>query len=109
MTGIRLYMLQRISAIVLAPLIAAHIVTMIVAVQGGLDAAEILGRTRGSPGWGLFYGLFVAAASVHAAIGLRTIAFEWLKIRGRALDLLAWGVFAGLLLLGGRAVWAVVA
>ncbi len=108
MTGIRLYMLQRIGAMILAPLIVAHIVTMIVAVQGGLSAAEILGRTQGSLWWGLFYGLFVAAASVHAAIGLRTVAFEWLKLKGLALDLFGWIVFAGLLLLGGRAVAAVV-
>lgn len=108
MTDIRLYMLQRISAMILAPLIVGHIATMIVAVQNGLSAAEILGRTQGSLWWGLFYGLFVIAVSVHAAIGLRTVAFEWLKLKGRALDLLAWAIFAGLLLLGGRAVAAVV-
>lgn len=108
MTDIRLYMLQRISAMVLAPLIVGHIVTMIVAVQNGLSAGEILGRTQGSLWWGLFYGLFVVAVSVHAAIGLRTVAFEWLKLKGRALDLFGWAVFAGLLALGGRAVVAVV-
>ena len=93
---------------VLAPLIVGHIVTMIVAVQNGLSAGEILGRTQGSLWWGLFYGLFVVAVSVHAAIGLRTVAFEWLKLKGRALDLFGWAVFAGLLALGGRAVVAVV-
>ena len=108
MTDIRLYMLQRISAIVLAPLVLGHIVTMIVAVQNGLSAGEILGRTQGSLWWGLFYGLFVAAVSVHAAIGLRTVAFEWLKLKGRMLDLFGWAVLVGLLLLGGRAVAAVV-
>ena len=66
---------------------------MIVAVQNGLSAGEILGRTQGSLWWGLFYGLFVAAVSVHAAIGLRTVAFEWLKLKGRALDLFGWAVF----------------
>ena len=108
MTDIRLYMLQRISAMILAPLVLGHIVTMIVAVQNGLSAGEILGRTQGSLWWGLFYGLFVAAVSVHAAIGLRTVAFEWLKLKGRALDLFGWAVFAGLLLLGARAIAAVV-
>ena len=108
MTDIRLYMLQRISAIVLAPLVLGHVVTMIVAVQNGLSAGEILGRTQGSLWWGLFYGLFVAAVSVHAAIGLRTVAFEWLKLKGRMLDLFGWAVFAGLLLLGARAIAAVV-
>ena len=108
MTDIRLYMLQRISAMILAPLIVGHIATMIVAVQNGLSAGEILGRTQGSLWWGLFYGLFVVVVSVHSAIGLRTVAFEWLKLEGGALDLLAWAVFAGLLILGGRAVMAVV-
>ena len=108
MTDIRLYMLQRLGAMVLAPLIVGHIATMILAVQNGLSAAEILGRTQGSIWWGLFYGLFVVAVSVHAAIGLRTVAFEWLKLKGRALDLFAWAAFAGLLTLGGRAVAAVV-
>ena len=108
MTDIRLYMLQRISAILLAPLVLGHVVTMIVAVQNGLSAGEILGRTQGSLWWGLFYGLFVVAVSVHAAIGLRTVAFEWLKLKGRALDLFGWAVFAGLLVLGARAILAVV-
>ena len=108
MTDIQLYMLQRISAILLAPLVLGHVVTMIVAVQNGLSAGEILGRTQGSLWWGLFYGLFVVAVSVHAAIGLRTVAFEWLKLKGRALDLFGWAVFAGLLVLGARAILAVV-
>ena len=46
--------------------------------------------------------------SIHAAIGLRTVAFEWLKLKGRALDLFGWAVFGGLLLLGARAILAVV-
>ena len=46
---------------------------MIYAIQGGLSAAEILGRTQGSIAWALFYGTFVVAVSVHASIGLRVI------------------------------------
>jgi len=108
MTGIRLYMLQRLSALVMAPLVLGHIATMIYAIQNGLSASEILSRTQGSLWWGLFYGLFVVAVSVHAAIGLRTVAFEWLRLRGKALDGLAWFVCLVLLALGGRAVAAVV-
>ena len=106
--SIRLYMLQRLSAMILAPLVIGHVITMIVAVQGGLSAAEILGRTQGSVWWALFYGLFVLAVAVHAAIGLRTIAAEWLRLRGVGLTLFAWAVFAILLALGARAVLAVV-
>ena len=34
--------------------------------RGGLSAAEILERTRGSVGWAAFYALFVLAVAVHA-------------------------------------------
>lgn len=104
-----LYLAQRLSAIVMAPLVLGHLAVMIYAVQGGLDAAEILGRTQGSLFWGAFYGLFVIAVSIHAAIGLRAVAEEWLKLRGTVLNGFALLVFAGLLFLGGRAVVAVVA
>ena len=107
MLGVKLYMAQRLSALVMAPLVAGHLAVMIYAVQGGLSAAEILGRTQGSLGWGLFYGLFVVAVSVHAAIGLRVVLFETAKLQGRALEGVSWVIFLGLLFLGGRAVWAV--
>ena len=108
MINLRLYLAQRISAIVMAPLVIVHLITMIYAVQNGLSAGEILSRTQGSLWWGAFYGLFVLAASVHAAIGLRTIAFEVLKLPVRWLDLFTWVVGLSLLVLGGRAVVAVV-
>ncbi|MDH3661145.1 MAG: succinate dehydrogenase [Alphaproteobacteria bacterium] len=105
----RLYLLQRLTALVMAPLVIGHIAVMIYAVQGGLSAAEILGRTQGSLFWGAFYGLFVLAAAIHAAIGLRTIVQEWLRLEGAALHALTCLVLFGLLALGGRAVYAVVA
>jgi fumarate reductase subunit C len=80
---------------------------MIYAVQGGLSAGEILGRTRGSLFWALFYGGFVVAVSIHAAIGLRTIISEWTRLRGVMLNALALVIFAVLLVMGGRAVLAV--
>jgi fumarate reductase subunit C len=49
----------------------------------------------------------VLAVSVHAAIGLRVIAHEWLRLRGTALGLLTWGTCAALLALGFSAVFAV--
>ena len=45
-------MLQRLSAMVLAPLVVVHLGTMIYAIQDGLSAAEILSRTKGSYFWG---------------------------------------------------------
>jgi fumarate reductase subunit C len=108
-TTVRLYLAQRISALVMAPLVLVHLVVIVYAIRNGLDAAEILSRTRGSLLWGTVYGLFVVAVSVHAAIGLRTIVHEWLKVDGTALQVFTWIVGSGLLLLGGRAVIAVVA
>ncbi len=100
-------MLQRLSALVMAPLVVGHIAVMIVAVQGGLTTAEILSRTQGSLWWMLFYGLFVIAVSVHAAIGLRVVAYEWLGVKQKLSALLSIIVFIGLLILGMRAVFAV--
>lgn len=108
MLDVRLYLLQRLSAIVMAPLVLGHLITMIIAVRGGLDAAEILSRTQGSVWWAMFYGLFVVAASVHAAIGLRVVVHEMLGMRGRALTAFTLAVAIVLLMLGGRAVVAVV-
>ena len=82
-----LWIAQRATAAVLAICVAVHLATIIYAVQGGLSAAEILSRTRGSGGWLAFYLVFVAAVSVHAPIGLRAIFIEWLGWRGRSRDL----------------------
>ena len=59
MLDIRLYMAQRLSALIMVPLVIGHIAVMIYAVQGGLTGAEILARTQGSVAWFLFYGSFV--------------------------------------------------
>lgn len=107
MTDLRLYILQRATALLMAPLVVGHLIVMIIAIQDGLTAAEILGRTADSAGWALFYGLFVVAAAIHAAIGLRTVVSETLGLKGVALDAFAWLVCIGLTALGARAVWAV--
>lgn len=107
--NVYLSLAQRLSALVMAPLVVIHLVVMVIAVQNGLSAEEILGRTRGSLLWGSVYGLFVLAVSIHAAIGLRTILTETLGLGRRAQLWLMHGVGLALLLLGGRAVYAVVA
>jgi fumarate reductase subunit C len=104
-----LWLAQRASAAVLALCVLVHIVVMIYAVRGGLSAAEILGRTRGNAGWTVFYSLFVLAVAVHAPIGLRAIAIEWLGWRGRSLGIFVHLFAALLLMMGLRAVWAVCA
>lgn len=100
----RLWLAQRASAGVLALCVLVHLVTIVLAVRGGLSAAEILGRTRGSMAWLFFYATFVLAVAVHAPLGLRAILREWAAWRGMSLDL-AMAVFAlALLVLGWRAI-----
>jgi fumarate reductase subunit C len=103
--AVHLWAAQRVTALFLGVAVAVHLVTIIIAVRGGLSAAEILGRTQGATAWFLFYCAFALAAGLHAAIGLRTIAAEWLGWRGRGFDL-AWlgiGLLTGLF--GVRAAW----
>ena len=45
--------------------------------------------------------------SIHAAIGLRVIAYEVIGLKGIGLEIFMWAVGLGLLALGGRAVLAV--
>ena len=96
----RLWVAQRLSAMVLAVCVLVHLVTIVLAVRGGLSAAEILSRTRGNAAWLSFYALFAAAVAIHAPIGLRSIFAEWLGWRGRSLDLAA-ALFAAFLLAAG--------
>ncbi|NKB54425.1 MAG: succinate dehydrogenase [Rhizobiaceae bacterium] len=107
MLDIRLYMLQRITALIMAPLTLGHIAVMIYAVQGGISAEEILSRTQGSVFWFLFYGCFVVAVSLHGAIGLRVVVHETFGVIGKTLSWFTWLVAAGLMALGLYAVFAV--
>ena len=109
MLGVRLYMLQRLSALIMAPLVLGHIAVMIYAVQGGLSAGEILSRTQGSMAWAIFYGTFVVAVSIHAAIGLRVVIHEYLGLKGRPLDILTGAIGLLLFSFGINAVYAVTA
>ena len=106
--NVRLYLWQRTTAAVMAPLVIVHIAVIFYATRHGVSAAEILARTRGSIAWAAFYGLFVFAVSIHASIGLRNILSEWTPLPERRVA--ACVVFFGLVLalLGLRAVAAVV-
>jgi fumarate reductase subunit C len=102
-----LWMAQRASAMVLALCVIVHLVTIVYAVRGGLSAAEIFARTKGSAAGFFFYALFVLAVAVHAPIGLRPVLSEWLGWRGRSRDVCA-ALFAVLLAwMGMRAVLGV--
>jgi fumarate reductase subunit C len=104
-----LWILQRASAAILALCVVVHLSTVIYAVQGGLTAAEILGRTRGNYGWLAFYSLFVLACAVHVPIGLRAVLGEWLAWRSGSRDLVLLGFAMLLAGTGMRAVMGVFA
>lgn len=110
--NVRLYVYQRLTAALMVPLLAGHLLLILYATRKGLAAADILARTRGSVLWGLYYATFVLAAAVHAAIGVRGVLREWgprsLAQNARALDLAMWAFGLVLAVLGLRAVMAVV-
>lgn len=103
-----LFVAQRLTAMLLAPLVIVHLGLILYAVQHGLSGAEILSRTQGSLLWAVFYGAFVLAAAIHAPIGIRNILREWTGLSqtiGNGIAI----IFALFLLLAGfRAVIAVV-
>ena len=99
-----LWVAQRASAALLALCVAVHLATIVYAVQGGLSAAEILGRTRGNTAWFAFYSLFVLACAVHVPIGLRAVLSEWLGWRGASRDGALLVFSLALAILGMRAV-----
>ncbi len=107
MWDLRLFVVQRITAVLMVPLILAHLFIIFYATQVGISAENILARTSGSLGWAVFYGVFVVLAALHGAIGVRTVLREWSSLRGSALDAIM-VIFAILLIaLGARAVIAV--
>jgi fumarate reductase subunit C len=106
--NVRLYVAQRLTAAVMVPLVAVHLALIVYATRHGLSAGDVLARTRGSVAWAVFYGVFVLAAAIHAPIGIRTVLMEWSPLRGRSADLIATGIGLLLLMLGLRAVAAVV-
>ena len=93
----RLWYWQRMSAMVLALCVLVHIATIVYAVRGGLTAAEILSRTRGSIAFGAFYVIFLLACAVHVPIGLAAILEEWFSLPRRAARVVS-GVFAAIML-----------
>ncbi len=102
-----LWLAQRASAAVLAACVGVHLATMIIAVRGGLTAAEILSRTRGSVAWAAFYGVFVRAVAIHAPIGIRTVVAEMRGGHHRVVDGIALVFGVVLAVLGTRAIVAV--
>jgi fumarate reductase subunit C len=106
--NVRLYVWQRSTAALMLPLVLVHIAVIFYATRQGLTAADILARTHGSIVWASYYGIFVAAASIHASIGIRNVLTEWSPLTDRRAGLFAVAFGLLLLVLGLRAVAAVV-
>jgi fumarate reductase subunit C len=106
--NVRLYVWQRATAALMVPLVLLHVLVIFYATRRGLTAADILARTRGSIVWASLYGAFVVAAAIHAAIGVRNVLAEWSPLNDRVAGMLAAIFGVSLLVLGLRAVAAVV-
>lgn len=93
------FVLQRASAALLAVCVVVHLTTIIYAVRHGLSAGAIVARMHASALFPVFYTIFVIAIAIHAPIGLRAIADEWMGLRGRIADAIL--VLIALVLLAG--------
>jgi len=102
-----LYFLQRLSALILVPLVILHLGVMILSVQGGLSTAEILSRTQSSNLWPMAYGLFFAVAGVHGCIGLRNILKETTELPDRSVNRISGGLLIVILVFGFETVRAI--
>lgn len=103
----RLFALQRLTAMIMAPFVLVHVGLILYAVRGGLTAAEILSRTQGSWAWITFYAIFVVSVAIHVPIGIRNILVEWLDLSRRTSSVVCLALSGVLLFLGLRAVVAV--
>jgi len=106
--NVRLYVWQRATAALLAPLVLVHLAVIFYAARQGFSAADILSRTHASAIWASYYSIFVAAVAIHAAIGVRNILTEWSPLNDRGAGWCAVLLGIALALLGFHAVVALV-
>ncbi len=100
----RLWLAQRISAGILGVAVVVHLGTIIYAAHVGFSAAAIISRLHDNLLFATFYFVFVAAAAVHAPIGLRAVIAEMTAWRGRSLNVAAVAFALLLFALGAHAV-----
>jgi len=106
--NVRLYLWQRATAALMAPLVLIHIAVIFYATRQQMTAADILSRTHGSIVWASYYALFVAAVSIHASIGARNVLAEWTPLAERHAGRFAILFGIVLALLGFHAIFALV-
>lgn len=101
---IKLWLVHRLTGMALGLFVIIHLVTILVVIQGGLSAAEIMERTSSNFIVISFYGLFITAAAVHSALGLRTVAQEVFNWKGTILNVVIFIFFAFLCVVGMAAI-----
>ena len=106
--NVRLYVWQRATAALMAPLVLIHITVIFYATRQQMTAADILSRTHGSIVWASYYALFVAAVSIHASIGVRNVLAEWSPLSERNAGQIAIVFGVCTVLLGAHAIFALV-
>ena len=106
MVEAKLYILQRLTAAFMAPMVVGHLLTILYATRAELTAASILARVQSSPWLIVFYTAFVVMVAIHAPLGLRKILVEWGRLPTRAANLIALVLFVLFLGMGLRGVWA---
>ena len=104
----KLFVAQRLTAMLLAVLVIIHLGLILFAVRDGLTATEILSRTQGNIFWAIFYGFFVLVVAIHAPLGVRKVLQEWTGLKNQTIDSFCWLFSLILLVLGFRAVAGVI-
>lgn len=100
----KIWLLQRLSAVILAICSITHLIIIINAVKGGLTAAEIIDRVGASTEWFIFYSTFIIAASIHAPIGIRTVLRESTNASNIKITVI---IYSFGLLLVGLGMWSI--
>jgi fumarate reductase subunit C len=100
----RRWLVQRLSAMILAISVIVHLGVIIMATRNGVSAAEIVERIQGNYAWMVFYIVFVVAAALHAPIGLRMVIRETMGMQGKFPGFISSSIGLILLVMGVQAV-----
>ena len=99
-TETMLWIVQRISAGVLAVCVLVHLVSIVYVTRAGLSGADIVARLQDSVAWLGFYLLFLVSVSIHAPIGIRTVLVEHTELPKGLINILVLTLLGSLLWLG---------
>tara|TARA_B100000965_G_scaffold185005_1_gene154457 strand:+ start:555 stop:905 length:351 start_codon:yes stop_codon:yes gene_type:complete len=98
------WLVQRVTAAILAVCVIVHLAVIVIAVQGGVTSKEIVARVGGSVPWLVFYSVFVVSVALHAPVGLRNILREYTSFGRRTTHWIMAAFCVVILVMGFRAV-----